>query len=88
MIKLFSLQKNTNKKTDAQPDYRISLKVGEGFAEGGACWLKKDKNGNNYLSCKLADEFLDHTNPAKSKKGWHMEADSAVGGSKTPEIDL
>lgn len=60
-MKNFSLQKNKYKKTEQAPDYKISVKLGEHFTEAGACWIKKDKNGNTFLSCKLSDIFVDHT---------------------------
>ncbi len=87
-IKFFNLQKN-NKKSDTQPDYRISFKTADTFIEGGACWIKKDKKGNNFLSCKLADAWKDHTDESKSRKGWHFEVDGLANkpeeGYITPE---
>lgn len=76
-IKFFNIQKNTTKKSDNQPDYRISFREGDTFFEGGACWKKKDKNGNTFLSCKLSDRYLDHTDSSKNRKGWHLEEDKA-----------
>lgn len=72
-IKFFNLQKN-NKKNDKQPDYRISVNLGEetaNYVEAGACWIKKDSKGNNYLSCKLADAFVDHTK-GTARKGFEL----------------
>ena len=86
-IKFFNLSKN-NKKTDTQPDYRISFREGDTFIEGGACWKKQDKNGQTFLSCKLADKWVDHTDSKKSRRGWHLMPDEAVEGDKTPENDL
>jgi len=76
-IKIFNLMKNTKKTADNQPDYRISFKADDTFVEGGACWKKQDKNGNTYLSCKLSDEYKDHTDSTKSRRGWHIETDNS-----------
>lgn len=72
-IKFFNLQKN-NKKNDKQPDYRISVNIGDeevNYVEAGACWIKKDSRGNNYLSCKLADAYADHTK-GTARKGFEL----------------
>ena len=95
MIKFFNLQKN-NKKNDKQPDYRISVNLGEkdnaNYVEAGACWIKKDSKGNNYLSCKLADAYADHTK-GTARKGFElvMEGQTEVVAkyedSKQEELD-
>lgn len=54
-LKYFALFKN-DKKKDTQPDYKISVKVGEVYMDAGACWIKEGKKAK-YLSCKLNDEF-------------------------------
>lgn len=78
-IKFFNLSKNTQKKEGStQPDYRISFKVGDTYVEGGGAWKKTDKNGATYLSCKLGDEYKDHTDETKSRRGWHLEDDKKV----------
>jgi len=87
-IKLFNLQKNTQKKDDKQPDYRISFKEKDTFIEGGACWKKQDKNGNTYLSCKLSDEWKDHTDATKFRRGWHLEADNGSKFAPDEQNDL
>lgn len=78
MYKIFNLQKNKYKKADTQPDYRISFKTEDAFVEGGACWIKKDKGGNTYLSCKLGDAYRDFTDETKTRKGWHIEEDTKI----------
>jgi uncharacterized protein (DUF736 family) len=83
-IKFFNLQKN-NKKSEGQPDYRISMRNEDTFFEGGACWIKKDKNGNTFLSCKLGDAWKDHTDESKSRKGFHIEEDKPVKMAKTED---
>lgn len=60
-MKNFSLQKNKFKKTEQAPDYKISVLIEDKFTDAGACWIKKDKNGNTFLSCKLSDLYVDHT---------------------------
>lgn len=81
-IKFFNLQKN-NKKSDNQPDYRISFKTKDTFIEGGACWIKKDKSGNTFLSCKLSDLYTDQSGVKASREGWHIAQDA----SQTPKND-
>ena len=76
-IKFFNLQK-ANKKSDNQPDYRLSFKNGDTFVQGGACWIKKDKSGATFLSCKLGDKWTDHTDKTKSSNGWHIAPDGGV----------
>lgn len=83
-IKFFNLQKN-NKKSDTQPDYRISFKTEDSFVEAGACWIKKDSKGGSYLSCKLGDKWVDHTDKTKTRKGWHIEEDTPENASIEPE---
>ena len=74
MIKFFNLQKN-NKKNDKQPDYRISVNIGDkdkaDYVDAGACWIKQNSKGQNYLSCKLADAFADHTK-GTARKGFEL----------------
>lgn len=76
--------KNT-KKADNQPDYRMSAKDEDTFYDIGACWIKKDKNGNTFLSCKLGDVWKDHTDETKTRKGWHLEEDKLVKMAKTED---
>jgi hypothetical protein len=86
-IKFFNLQKN-NKKTDTQPDYNVSFKTNDTFVIGGACWKKTDKNGNTFLCCKFSDAWKDHTDPKKTRKGYHIAEDGAVEASTETETDL
>ena len=46
----FVILKNEEKKSDKQPDYRVSTKVGDNWETWGACWLKDGKKGK-YFSC-------------------------------------
>lgn len=85
-IKFFNLQKN-NKKNDKQPDYRISVNIGEeeaNYVEAGACWIKKDSKGNNYLSCKLSDAYVDHTKQI-ARKGFELVMEGQTEVAETYE---
>jgi uncharacterized protein (DUF736 family) len=53
-IKSFVIFKNNNKEKETHPDYRISIKIGEEYVDGGGVWLKEGKNGK-FFSCKLND---------------------------------
>lgn len=60
MYKNINLFRNTGKKTEQQPDYKISVseKLADGTfknKEAGACWLKPMKDGGKYMSCQLKD---------------------------------
>ncbi len=72
--KFFNIQK-AKKEKDTQPDYKISFKTEDTFVEAGACWKKTDKAGNTFLSCKFGDAWMDGSNGAKNRKGYHIEQD-------------
>ena len=57
MIKQFIIQLNNNKQSEKAPDRRISAKVGEEWKEIAGGWKKKDKNGNDYIFCKMAEPY-------------------------------
>jgi uncharacterized protein (DUF736 family) len=61
---LKSHKDNINDKT---PDYRMKVKEGEEFVEIGGCWLKENKNGNKFFSCRLSL-------PYGNRKGWKLES--------------
>jgi len=52
------LFKNDRKELDKHPDYRGSYTDGDGREHWLSAWLKKDKNGNTYMSVSttLKDE--------------------------------
>lgn len=89
MQKNFSLQKNNYKKSDSQPDYNISIKVGEKYMIGGGGWIKKDKNGATYLFCKLGDRYTDNIDTNKSRNGFHIAIDAKTeeGEAQPEELD-
>lgn len=87
MIKNFNLFRRENKKEN-QPDYDISVKFEESYIKAGACWLK-EKNGKKFLSCKLNDDYSDHTNSKNNKRGFNLSFDTKVeeGEATKQEID-
>ncbi len=48
-----SVFKNDRKEKDTQPDYRITGVGLDGAKIKGALWLKKDRNGNTFMSGKI-----------------------------------
>ena len=85
-MKFFNLQKNKYKKEGStMPDYKISAKVGDdAFVEIGAGWIKKDKAGNTFLSCKLSDAYVDHTKNT-ARKGFSLVEDGQTETAKNYE---
>lgn len=63
MIQNFSIFKVDNKKQDKDPDYRISVKLGDEYVEAGAGWIKTSPKGTKYISCRLSK-------PYKNRKGF------------------
>jgi uncharacterized protein (DUF736 family) len=53
-----SIFKNTFKKGEKEPDYRISM-VGAngGFQKAGAGWIKSTKTGDKYISATIDTEL-------------------------------
>lgn len=82
MNKNFIIQKVKEKKTDTSPDYNIKMKSGDDFVYIGAAWVKKDKNGSTYLSCKFQDES--EYNGSK-RAGYHIGVDRVITEPKTEE---
>ena len=75
MYKQFSITKNKYKKTETQPDYRMSIKIGEEFVEVASLWLKEAKDKSKYFSGKMNDVYVDHTKGI-AKKGFIICEDS------------
>jgi uncharacterized protein (DUF736 family) len=88
MIKNFSIFKNKEVKNDKQPTHSISANVGTTenpeYVSIGACWTKEGKGGK-FLSCKLQDVYVDHTDRTKIKKGFSIEEDKPVKMAKTED---
>jgi len=88
MIKNFSIFKNKPNDNEKFPTHSISAKIGEEYVNIGACWTKEGKGGK-FLSCKLQDVYVDHTDRTKSKKGFAIADEKlitkAVVGSERAE---
>lgn len=73
MIKNFSIFKNKANDNEKIPTHNISANVGTEhipeYVNIGACWTKEGKNGK-FLSCKLQDVYVDHTDRTKTRKGF------------------
>lgn len=83
-IKNFSIFKNTHKKEGStQPDYKLSVKIGEEYIECGAGWIKEGKSGK-FISCKLSDAFADHTKGV-ARKGFVLNIEGETDLVKTYE---
>ena len=54
----FNIFKNNRKTADNQPDYQGTGKDDEGNEYEISSWIKKDKNGNSYLSSVLKNKFV------------------------------
>lgn len=67
MIKNFAVFKNTKKESEKQPDYNLSIKVGESYVNVGGGWIKEGKSGK-FISFKLSDAFGD-------RKGYSITED-------------
>lgn len=57
-----------NKKSEKEPDFKLSLKVGDSFVELGGAWKRVSSKGTPFLSVRLS-------NPYKERKGYHLEVD-------------
>src|SRR3990167_11325676 len=74
ILKSFMVQK-TNKKSEKAPDRRMTAKYGEEWVEIASGWVKKDKNGNDYVSCQMSKSWVDHTDRTKTRKGFVIVAE-------------
>lgn len=73
MIKNFSIFRNKPSENEKLPTHSISTNVGTKekpeYVNIGACWTK-ESTGGKFLSCKLQDVYVDHTDRTKTKKGF------------------
>ena len=76
-IKNFSIFRAKESKSDKSPTHNISAKIGEEYVNIGACWTKEGKAGK-YLSCKLQDAYVDHTDRTKSRIGVSITDDRNI----------
>ena len=76
-INNFSVFKNTEKKSEKEPDYRMTINVGTKdeprFENCGAGWIKESAKGTKYISFSLSK-------PYKDKKGWKLVEEDELDG--------
>lgn len=72
-MKNFSCFKVGEKKSEKEPDYRLTAKIGEEFVEIGAGWIKESSKGTKYISFSLSK-------PYKDKKGWKLVEEDELDG--------
>lgn len=77
MIKHFSIFRAKEGGSDKAPTHNISAKIGEEFVNIGGCWTKEGKSGK-YLSCKLQDVWVDHTDRSKTRKGFAIADEKQI----------
>lgn len=70
--KNFSIFKSKPNDNEKAPTHRMSMKNegSEIFLDIGACWTKETKAGDRFLSAKLSDIYVDHTDKIKSRRGY------------------
>jgi uncharacterized protein (DUF736 family) len=85
MIKNFSIFKLKEQKNEKSPTHTISAKIGEEYVTIGCCWTKEGKGGK-FLSCKLQDVYVDHTDNTKTKKGFAI-ADEKLISKEDEDIE-
>ena len=74
ILKSFVVQK-TNKKSDKAPDRRMTARYGDEWVEVASGWVKKDKNGNDYVSAQMSKSWVDGKDNTKSRKGFVIVAE-------------
>jgi hypothetical protein len=77
LIKNFSIFKNKPSDNEKAPSHSISAKIGEKYVNIGVCWTKEAKNGK-FLSCKLQDVYVDHTDRSKTRKGFAIADEKEI----------
>lgn len=85
MIKNFSIFKNKPSDNEKLPTHSISAKIGEEYVNIGACWTKEGKGGK-FLSCKLQDVYVDHTDRTKTKKGFAIVDEKSIKSGEEEEF--
>lgn len=80
MITNFIIQK-CEPKNDKAPDRRISAKVGDKWVDIASGWVKKDKNGNQYISCQMKK-------PYKEYKGYEIVEIDASGSPEFSDSEV
>lgn len=77
MIKNFQIFKIEDKKSDKEPDYRLTAKVEDKFMDIGAGWIKTSPKGTKYISCQL-------NKPYQDKKGFGILDEDSITSDGTP----
>jgi len=68
---VFKAKPNENTKL---PTHVLSMKIGEEFINIGGAWTKEATTGK-FLSCKLADAWVNSNDNTKSRKGFVIVAE-------------
>jgi hypothetical protein len=88
-MKNFSIFKNQPNTNEKAPTHTISANVGTKeqpeYVTIGSCWTKEAKNGK-FLSCQLQDEYVDHNDKTKTRKGYKIVDEVAVRDNETGEV--
>ncbi len=66
-IKHFAIFKNKPSENEKAPTHVLSAKIDDKYINIGSAWTKEGKSGK-FLSAKLADVYVDHTDNTKSRK--------------------
>jgi len=67
-FKNFSIFKAKSNDNPKLPTHALSMKIGEEFVNIGGAWTKDSTNGK-FLSCKLADTWVNSQDNTKTRKG-------------------
>lgn len=78
IIKSFIIQKNNQKKSEKAPDRVIKAKIGENWVELAGGWIRKDKNGNDFVSCLMSKSWVDANDRSKKREGYVIVPESEI----------
>jgi uncharacterized protein (DUF736 family) len=79
-MKYFNIFKKDNGGDEKKPTHSMSAKINEDdekYTEIGACWTK-EFSGGKFLSCKLNDNYVDHTK-GTARKGFILIQEDLKG---------
>lgn len=80
----FALFKNDYKKAENHPDYKGKGTLEDGTEFDAAGWIKQDKNGNSFLSCKISPKRTDST---QKTAGTQSPAEKVISNTRPLEAD-